>query len=280
MSKLNKKLVFDVGMHKGEDTEYYLSKGFDVVAFEADPNLVLLCKSRFEKEIKNNRLKIVEGAIVKSDFHKKIKFFKNKKNSVWGTVIKEWAERNEKDGAYSECIEVNSVDIRKQYHEYGIPYYLKIDIEGMDLVCCEALMEFNEKPSYISIESDKVSFKKLEREFELFYKLGYENFKIIQQDGISKQKEKNPSLENKFLNYKFSEGSSGVFGQDLPGKWISKDQALKKYKKIFFLYKAFGDNSLLRKFFLTRIMIKVLRKLTGIPIPGWYDTHSKHKSIN
>ena len=33
-------MVFDVGMHRGEDTELYLSKGFRVVAFEANPNLV------------------------------------------------------------------------------------------------------------------------------------------------------------------------------------------------------------------------------------------------
>ena len=32
-------LIYDVGMHKGEDTEFYLSKGFKVVGFEADPDL-------------------------------------------------------------------------------------------------------------------------------------------------------------------------------------------------------------------------------------------------
>jgi len=280
MTKLNKKLIFDVGLHKGEDTDFYLSKGFNVVAFEANPDLVTSCKVKFKKEIEDNKLKIVEGAIAEDNFEKKIKFFRNKKNSVWGTVIKEWAERNEMDGAFSECIEVNSIDIREYYQKYGIPYYLKIDIEGMDLVCCRALLEFNDKPSYISIESDKISFSNLEKEFELFDQLGYEKFKIIQQDGISNQKEKNPSNENKFLNYKFSEGASGVFGDDLPGIWLNKKEALKKYKKIFSFYKVFGDNSFLRKFLPTKIIIKLFRRLTGIPLPGWYDTHSKHKSVH
>ena len=36
----HKDLIFDIGMHKGEDAEFYLRKGFRVVAFEADADLV------------------------------------------------------------------------------------------------------------------------------------------------------------------------------------------------------------------------------------------------
>ena len=32
-------LVFDVGLHRGEDTRFYLAKSFDVVAVEAMPDL-------------------------------------------------------------------------------------------------------------------------------------------------------------------------------------------------------------------------------------------------
>ena len=63
--------------------------------------------------------------------------------------------------------------------KYGIPYYLKIDIEGMDSVCLEALLDFSEKPDYISIESEKISFKKLKEEYLLFKALGYYKFKAI-----------------------------------------------------------------------------------------------------
>ena len=31
-------LIYDVGMHRGEDTAFYLRKGFRVVAVEADQN--------------------------------------------------------------------------------------------------------------------------------------------------------------------------------------------------------------------------------------------------
>jgi hypothetical protein len=32
-------LMYDVGFHRGEDTAFYLKKGFCVVAFEAHPRL-------------------------------------------------------------------------------------------------------------------------------------------------------------------------------------------------------------------------------------------------
>ena len=40
-------LVYDVGINGGEDTEFYLRKGYRVVGFEADPMLVDHCRKRF-----------------------------------------------------------------------------------------------------------------------------------------------------------------------------------------------------------------------------------------
>lgn len=184
---INNDLIFDVGMHKGEDTHYYLAKGFNVIAFEADPDLVRLAKEKFSKEINEKRLTIVEGAIVPNNFTKKVKFYKNKKNTVWGTVKENWAKRNQISfDANSISIDVNPVNFKEILNKFGIPYYLKIDIEGMDLVCCQALLSFNYKPSYISIESEKISYKKLEDEFDLLDKLGYISYKIIQQGNVNK----------------------------------------------------------------------------------------------
>ncbi len=266
-------------MHKGEDTDFYIKKGFDVIGFEANPELIKYLKIKFEKEIKNKKLIIIEGAIVDKNFEDKVIFYKNKKNTVWGTIIKDWADRNAFDNAESEAIEVNSINFKECLAKYGVPYYMKIDIEGMDLFCCETLLQFDKKPNFISIESDKLDYERLCSEIKLLEKLGYDKFKIIQQDGISKQKEKLPSREGKYLNYKFLEGSSGLFGNDLPGKWLSSYEAENKYQKIFNYYKIFGDNSFLRKFLLTKILLKIFRKITGIPTPGWYDTHAQHSGV-
>ena len=266
-------------MHKGEDTDFYLKKGFNVIGFEADPELIALCQNRFKNEIAKKKLIIVEGAIVDKISNKKVKFYKNKVNSVWGTILSDWAERNKMNKASSEIIYINEVDFYGCLKRYGVPYYLKIDIEGMDLHCCKTLLSFNEKPDYISIESEKKDFKLLLDEIQLLEKLGYDKFKIVQQDGISKQKEDQNTTEGKYVDYNFVEGSSGLFGDDLPGDWLSEGQAKKKYKNIFFFYRLFGDYSILRNFILTRFLLKLFRKFTGIPCPGWYDTHAKKRSL-
>ena len=40
-------LVFDIGMHNGDDTAYYLSRGYRVLAVEANPSLCASARERF-----------------------------------------------------------------------------------------------------------------------------------------------------------------------------------------------------------------------------------------
>jgi hypothetical protein len=51
-----KRLIYDIGMHNGADTEFYLRKGFDVIAIEANPDCVAHVRKRFEAEISAGRL--------------------------------------------------------------------------------------------------------------------------------------------------------------------------------------------------------------------------------
>lgn len=157
---------------------------------------------------------------------------------------------------------------------------MKIDIEGMDTVCLKALLEFEQKPAYISIESEKRNFGKLMEELSLFRQLGYEHFKTVQQSGISKQKEPNPPMEGLKTSYDFKEGSSGLFGNDLPGKWKNYDQIVRQYKRIFFLYENFGDFGKWRRKILGRVFREVASFIVQKPIPGWYDTHARHRTIS
>ena len=281
--KADNRLIYDVGMHKGEDTDYYSKKGFRVVGFEADPYLVKYCKKRFSDRIRKGELSIIEGAIVTKDIsgedQETVKFYRNKDSSVLGTVSPGWANRNEMLGTVSEIVEVPIVDFAACLAEYGIPYYLKIDIEGSDSICLKALLNFEQRPSYVSIESEKIVFYKLIQEFTLLRQLGYTKFKAVQQMGVSLQSEPNPSKEGLYIGYRFENGSSGLFGEDLPGKWKNGDEIIKEYKKIFRLYNLFGDYGKLNKFCVGRMFLKVLNKILRIPVPGWYDTHAKHLSV-
>lgn len=44
-------VIYDFGMHNGDDVEYYLKKGRKIVGVEANPSLVALCADRFRSEI-------------------------------------------------------------------------------------------------------------------------------------------------------------------------------------------------------------------------------------
>jgi len=46
---MKKRWIFDIGMNNGEDTKYYLEKGYNVVAIEANEDLCSISRKRFSK---------------------------------------------------------------------------------------------------------------------------------------------------------------------------------------------------------------------------------------
>lgn len=277
-------LIYDFGMDKGGDTDYYLQKGFRVIGFEADPVSARHCRERFSKELHDGQLTIVEGAIVErqrgAPTSETVKFYRYNASSGWGTVMGDWAHRNDLvfKTPPDEVVEVPVVDLSECLLKYGIPHYMKIDIEGMDTVVLKALMDFDVKPDYVSIESNKLSYDKLLEELDLLRQLGYKGFKAIQQLDVPKQKEPNPSREGRYVGYVFFD-HSGLFGQDLPGNWKSLQQITNAYRFIFIQYKLFGDHGVLKGTLVGKVLRKALSILIRKPVPGWYDTHAKHSSI-
>ena len=57
------RLIYDAGMNNGDDTAYYLSRGFRTVAIEANPELASQAKTRFAREIASGRLIILNVGI-------------------------------------------------------------------------------------------------------------------------------------------------------------------------------------------------------------------------
>lgn len=265
-------LIFDLGMHFGEDTDYYLARGFRVVAFEADPELVQRNANFFKKQIDNGELVIISGAIACSSLEK-ITLYKNIDRPFWNTTSKTWDVRNRRLGSKSMPIQVPTVSLADAIVTYGTPYYMKIDIEGADLLALEQLGTCSVRPKYLSIESEKVDLNALERELNILCELGYRSFKAIQQANANTL---TIPHDTKYLgrSYQFQRGSSGLFGSDLPGLWKTKEQILEEYKHIFRRYARFGDESWLRRAQAPRLALSGIERLFNIPLPGWYDTHA------
>ena len=283
-------LIYDIGMHKGEDTEFYLRKGFRVVAFEADPDLASHCRTRLRDFIDQGRLVIVEGAIVDREAAdaglKKTRFYKSDTVSVWGTVRSDWAERNMKFGTSSKSIEVDTVDFGEVIQKYGVPHYMKIDIEGLDLVCVKAMEQFSVPPDFISLESSKTRFADIQREIEVLEKLGYNAFQAVEQSAVPASQPPWPATEGEYVSQKFQEGSSGLFGSELGGEWKSKGAVLRQYRFIRLGYYLLGDSGVLNRWRfrgaerLRLVVSRLLRFFTKASIPGWYDTHARHRTAN
>lgn len=275
----HKNLIYDVGMHQGQDTDFYLKKGFDVVSFEANPSNAAICRKRFADAIAAKRLTIVEGAIVENAKpDEKVRFYMNTDHSFWGSTSDDWAYRNEVMGTTNEMIEVNAVNFGEAIERYGMPFYLKADIVGSETICLRAMLAFENKPEYISIRSEKVIFDRLREEFRLFEMLGYDRYKAVQQD-VSDFQTTFAAPDGSEIRHKFEEGGSGLFAEETAGRWKTKDEVLKEYQRIFTLYWLFGDYSYLLQTEKGKKFIGQLERVVKRPLPGWYDTHAKHSTV-
>ncbi len=276
MSAVIPDLVYDIGLHRGEDTDYYLTKGYRVVGFEANPRLAGECRTRFRDAIQSERLIVVEGAIAPSEVGDSLDFYVDE-NSVWGTANKNWADKNKLMGSSNKRITVKRVDITDAYKAYGVPDFIKVDIEGQDKIILESMRSLDVLPRYFSMEAEKDDFSRLEMEIDSLRNFGYVKFRAVQQANNGRQSGSIKTIDGRTVHYAFQDHSSGAFGEDLLSPWMSYEEVLKKYRDIFQLYRIFGDYSVLSKIGpFAKIPKFAFKLLTGYRggLPGWYDTHA------
>ncbi|MGH9478768.1 MAG: FkbM family methyltransferase [Terriglobales bacterium] len=204
-------LIIDVGMHEGQDTRFYLDKGFRVVAVEAEPGLVEAARRKFAPELAAGRLEIVHGAI--SDRTGPIPFWVFPEKSEWNTLDPQHATRNIALGCAHRVVQVQGRGFDGILSRYGVPHYLKIDIEGADLLCVQALSGARSRPDFVSLELAMASAETAFCILAELYRLGYRRFKAVDQA-------LNPSRKIMAAGGgRFVMGSSGSFGEETPGAW-------------------------------------------------------------
>lgn len=268
---MHEDLIYDVGMHTGKDTEFYLKKGFRVVAVEANPKLTEHVRLRLGQYVLEGRLTICEVAV--ADYEGQIEFYINDKHDDWGTIFKSVSARNERFGATTTVTKVTCTRFQSILRKHGIPYYLKVDVEGADTLCIEALNAFEERPAYISIEVGPTSFEQTFTELSLLWNLGYRSFKTVNQAANRRVRCQNPPLEGSFVDYRFDGRSSGPFGEEAPGKWMSIEETVRRFRRLLEEQKRFGPDGMLYKTIFHRIYEFLRRE----PV-GWYDLHAKLRS--
>lgn len=251
-----KELIFDIGMHVGQDTKYYLEEGYKVVAIEANPVLVVNACKKFNKYIATGQLKIVNVGIAESEG--KLPFYRNLRLSEWSSFNKGSGTRN---GTPFETLEIQCTTIDNIFRQYGVPYYMKIDIEGNDYLCLSGISDIA-KPKFVSCEAGSLDC------LDLLVSKGYSKFKLISQlnnfNPIDLKRESRKYFPitqiikngiklrvQKVFPIQHPYGSSGPFGEESKGEW-------KSYNEIRKLYLEFYNNG------------KPLNKIS------WFDFHATY----
>lgn len=235
-------LIFDIGVCNGDDSAYYLHKGFSVVGVEASPLLVPKLERRFAAEIRDGRYRLVTVGIAEREGE--ADFWICDDLPEWSSFDRSIASRN---GSRHHAVKVETRRFGSLLETFGTPHYCKIDIEGNDNFCLEDMTR-EAKPRFVSVEAIRG-----DEQLRLLHQLGYSRFKIISQrtlrqpaKWLSRLKAPLPRPARWFLTtaearlarrrsdgaWRFPRGSSGPFGEDTAGKWLTFEQALELEKAL------------------------------------------------
>ena len=241
--------IYDVGMHEGQDTGFYLKKGFRVIAIEANSVLVDAARRRFAPFIASGQLVIVNVGIVAEDNGGTLDFYVNDRISEWSSFSRELAARNDSP---VHVVSVPTRTLASIVAEYGPAYFVKIDIEGHDAIALNSLLQAEPRPRFVSVENGNQGM------LDMLVAAGYDAFKYIQQRGISDLRVTRPAREGEYAGHLFPRGASGPFGEETPGPWLDAEGVRQEIESVW------GADGQSRK--------SQKDQTAG----GWFDLHARH----
>ena len=256
---VDRSLIFDVGCNDGQDADFYLKKGFRVVGVEANPALCDALKARFAAEIAEGRFMLVEEAIAEEEGE--VEFYVNPEENIRSTIRPSHIEIATALGRPPTKTTVRSITFPSLIEQFGVPYYMKVDIEGADQLCLDGLAPFDEIPLFLSTEYP-MSLTGQIRVLLFLRKLGYQRFQVIDQMTVPSQVPPLPAREGRYVDVQPEFNGSGLFGKELPGAWMTLSGAILHFVKLFARNKRMG---LMRR-------LPVMKRFAGHG--SWYDIHA------
>ena len=169
-----KKVIYEFGFSKKSNIASYLSIADKVVLVGDDPEACEEIKIRFNQQIKDGNLFVINYILDIKDLTSNDAINLHKEDLVLRKHLKSKDEDQSKKNVFP------FKDIKELIFSYGEPFYLKLNLEndGYKILC--ALFNSNIYPSYISINPSSI---------EIFSALvafgGYKAFKLINSNSIS-----------------------------------------------------------------------------------------------
>jgi FkbM family methyltransferase len=155
-------LIFDIGANVGQKTDIFLKLGARVVAVEPDPlNQEVLRQSYLDFRLAKKSVVIVGKAVGAHAGPQKM--WVDKPGSAKNTLSPKWVEILRTDQSrfgesldFSEAREVEMVTLEELIKHYGVPFYVKIDVEGYEP---DVLSGLHTPISFVSFEVNLPQFK-------------------------------------------------------------------------------------------------------------------------
>lgn len=277
----DRQLIFDIGLHNGDDAAYYLALGNRVVGVEANPLLAAECVTRFSAEIEQGRMTVVNSGVMQEPGS--FTFYRNLQDDGWSSFQPGQAKK----GGPWEALVIPCVTTQQLIEQFGKPFFMKVDIEGTDLQALASLTP-ETAPAYVSVElSYQIPI------LDKLIELGYSAFKFVNgetywptppifehqigwralrkigrvapvvRSAIRKlplrfrpNSEYDPTEKYSPDGYQFGAYSSGPFGEQAAGSWMSAAAALRWFGRLEENYRVAGTADAL-----------------------WWDVHARHDNV-
>ncbi|MFZ4400852.1 MAG: FkbM family methyltransferase [Bacteroidales bacterium] len=203
-------LYFDVGANDGNRIQPIMDAGIKIIAIEPQKECIKYLKSKF-----GDKITIIPKGLGEKE---EIKIFNVSTINVLSSFSEEWIERTQNSGRYGDAqwfkkeeVEITTLD--KLIEEFGIPRFIKIDVEGYELEVLNGLSKSIDTISYeytVPEQTDR-ALMCLKR--------------IIEING-----------ENIRCNYSIGESMEWALKE-----WISPDEMIREIHSQAFINSGFGD---------------------------------------
>ena len=161
-------LLFDVGAHIGDKSQQFLNKKRKVIMIEPLPKCVEELKSKF-KDYKN--IEILQKALGKKKGNTTLMI--NSKVPTLSTMSDHWKKGRFSNQIWDTKILVEMTTLDELIKAYGLPSYIKIDVEGYEL---DVLMGLTQKAGIISFEFTSEFFDQTILCLNYLKKIGYKEY--------------------------------------------------------------------------------------------------------
>ena len=163
-------LFFDIGAHLGEKSKKILDKNLKVVMLEPLPQCVKQLKESF-KNSKN--VEILEKAVGRTVGNMTLEV--NSKMPTISTMAKHWKNGRFSNQKWDQIISVEVTTLDHLIKIYGLPNYIKIDVEGFEL---DVLLGLSQKTGIISFEFTSEFLDQSIKCLNHLKKIGYKEFNL------------------------------------------------------------------------------------------------------